>query len=82
MVPTAPWFDTEYNLIQRKRCQVERIWKNSGLSGDRMTFIQICKETTALARCKKNAYYSENFLKSSRDKKGLFNFLNKFNDNK
>ena len=82
VVPTAPWFDTEYILLRRKRRQAERIWKKSGLSEDRMAFIQIRKETTTLARCKKKVYYSDNILKSSKDQKGLFNFLNKFNDSK
>ena len=67
IVPTAPWFDCEYEQMRRLRRKAEKKYKQTGLIEHKEEYRNLRKQTTDLARQKKLKYYSDK-LKSNNSK--------------
>ena len=81
VVPMAPWFDEEYKQLRKKRRKAERKFKRSKLPADRERFIHLRKETTLLARKKKQEHYGNKIAQCSTSKE-LYNCVNELLDKK
>ena len=77
--PSAPWFDSEYKQLWIMRRRAEKIYKRSGLPGDKDEFIRLQKETTKLAFKKKHDYYSKK-IENCNSSKNLYACANKLLD--
>ena len=78
IVPSAPWFDSEYVDLRKQRRRAEKVYKKTNLPADKKKYIDLRKETTELARAKKCKYYGN---KLEENNKILFSSLNKLLDN-
>ena len=59
VVKKAPWFDAEYALLRRQRRKAERKFKRTGLQNDKNVYIDLRKQTTALALEKKKSFITK-----------------------
>ena len=59
VVPSAPWFDTEYKELRKRRRKAEKQFKRSKSVADKECFIALRKETTKLASLKKQTHVSQ-----------------------
>ena len=48
MKPNAPWFDSEYKILRRKRRKAEKKYKKTKALVDKAAFIKLRKETKDL----------------------------------
>ena len=81
-VHTAPWFDNEYKEQRKLRRKAEERWSKSGLSSDRQLLRELTKETTLLAKLKKQKYYRDMVNNREGDMKAIFSVVNKELDRK
>jgi exonuclease III len=81
-VHTAPWFDSEYKEQRKLRRKAERIWRKSQLAKDRQLFEEIRKETTILAKLKKQQYYRNRIVNKEGDVRAIYHIVNKEMDRK
>ena len=81
IIPDAPWFDGEYDNLRKLRRKAERLYKKTGLLEHREHFIDLRKQTTALAYEKKRSYYDQK-LKDMPNNKTLYSVVNELIDNK
>ena len=51
--PEAPWFDSEYQNLRRKRRKAEKIFRKTKTEQDKNEYIKLRKETTKVAKDKK-----------------------------
>ena len=82
VVPNAPWFDSEYNALRILRRKAERKYKKTGLQVHKEDFVNLRKETTALAFNKKRNYYAMKIDKCDGNTKALFGCINELLDTK
>ena len=80
IVPSAPWFDSEYKELRKSRRKAEKKYKKSGLPEDRIKFINLRKQTTNLAFNKKRQHYSEKINECGKNGKSLYTCVNKLLD--
>ena len=59
IVPRAPWLDTDYKEMRKKRRKAEKKYKHSKSEDDKIAFTKLCKLTTGLAFTKKQKYFSD-----------------------
>ena len=78
IVPTAPWFDGEYEKLRKQRRKAEKKFKKTKIPADKEKFINLRKQTTQLAYQKKCKYYGE---KLEGNNKILYSSINKLLDN-
>ena len=72
VVPSAPWFDTEYKELRRRRRKAERKYKKSKSDADKETFVNIRKQATEMSFRKKREHCTKK-INESNGTKGLFN---------
>ena len=77
--PTAPWFDSEYQILRRKRRKAEKKYKKTNCDDDKREFIKLRKETTELAKNKKVSCITK---KLEGQSKTLYRVVNDLTDNK
>ena len=46
VVPHAPWFDSEYENLRKRRRKAEKKYKKTKLAKDRAAFVALLKQTT------------------------------------
>ena len=72
IVPSAPWFDSEYKEIRKLRRKAERKYKNTGSPEDKEVFTNLRKQTTNLAHTKKRVHYSNKIDECKGNSKSLY----------
>ena len=80
-VPHAPWFDSEYDNLRKRRRKAEKKYKKTKLAEDRSAFIALRKETTILASKKQKDYYAQK-IKDCKGQKALYECVNSLVDRK
>ena len=80
LAPHAPWFDAEYAILRRVRRNAERKFRRSGLEEDKVAYVLLQKQTTALSVSKKKSYITDK-LQSNTSSKELYNVVNQLLDN-
>ena len=78
-MPRAPWFDTDYKELRKKRRKAEKKYKQSKSSDDKTAFTKLRKLTTDLAFTKKKKYFSDQINQCS-SKKSLYTCVNRLLD--
>ena len=82
IVPTAPWFNSEYIALRRRRRKAEKRFKRTGLEIHRREFVDLRKQTTALALENKKSYYGKKINDCNGNSKALFACVNELLDKK
>lgn len=80
IVNSAPWFDTEYKILRSQRRKAEKKYKQTRNTADKQIFKDIRKQTTDLARRKKQQYYTSQVNEAKNKPKALFSIVNKLMD--
>ena len=80
IVPSTPWFDSEYKDLRRLRRKAEKKYRKSGLAADKAGFVSLRKQTTTLAFNKKRSHYSKKIDGCNGNSKSLFECVNKLLD--
>jgi hypothetical protein len=70
-----PWMDTEYRQERVLRRTFERIWKASGTTEDKGSYITQRKKCAQLATSKRKEYFSRIISKCEGDTHALFNIV-------
>lgn len=70
-----PWIDSEYREERILRRRLERTWKASGDSEDKIPYVTQRKKCAQLAVSKRTEYYSNMISKSEGDQRALFNIV-------
>ena len=81
VVNEAPWFDVEYSNLRKLRRNAEKKYHKTHLEEDRMSYINLRKQTINLSFEKKKMYIS-NKLKNSNSSKALYTIVNELIDKK
>ena len=76
---TAPWFDSEYQTLRRKRRKAEKKYQKSRSVEDKQEYIKLRKETTKLAKDKKTNAIKKKLEEGSS--KALYQVVNNLTDN-
>ena len=79
IVPTAPWFDSEYRSLRKQRRKAEKKYRKNKLPEDKAIYTQLRKATTDVAREKKRSHVSQKIAQGST--KSLYSMVNKLIDN-
>ena len=77
--PAAPWFDSEYQNLRRKRRKAEKMYRKTKTEQDKNEYIKLRKETTKVAKDKK-----VNLIKKMIEEgtsKTLYQVVNNLTDN-
>ena len=80
IVPSAPWFDTEYKELRRHRRKAEKKYKQTGMPEHKESFKSLRKQTTSLALHKKQQYFIGQINEAKNKQKCLFSIVNKLMD--
>ena len=80
IAPHAPWFDSEYKHLRRKRRKAEKKFRRTRRVEDKTIFTDLRKKTTELAFSKKHRYFSSK-IKDCSSTKELFSCVNQLLDN-
>ncbi len=80
VVPTAPWFDTEYANLRKLRRKAEKKYRKSGLDADKKVYLSLRKEAIDTAFDKKKKLVSKKLEEGSC--KTLYAVVNELIDNK
>ena len=80
VVASAPWFDSEYKNLRKKRRKAEKKYRRSKSQNDKQLYIQLKKQTLEVARSKKRSYISDRLKDGSS--KSLHSVVNTLMDNK
>ena len=78
--PDAPWFDSEYATLRRKRRKAEKKYKKSKLLVDKQIFINLRKECVVMAREKKINFFRSKIESSKNNVKTLYSVVNNLLD--
>ena len=81
IVSKAPWFDYEYVELRKRRRKAEKRYKSTKLEVDKKAFIDLRKQTTALAFRKKREHYASK-IGNCNSTKALFNSVYELLDQK
>jgi endonuclease/exonuclease/phosphatase (EEP) superfamily protein YafD len=82
VVDSAPWFDSEYRNLRKKRRKAESNWKSTKSQEDKTVYKELCSETTTLALTKKKEYFSKVITKSNGNARTLYSMVDKELDRK
>lgn len=82
VVPSAPWFDTDYKMQRAKRRKAERKWRKSKTLEDEEFFNQISLATSEMLLEKKKKYYRKMVDERAGDVRAVYSILNKELDRK
>ena len=77
VVESAPWFDSDYRSLRKKRRKAESTWRSTKSTEDKTVYKELCLETSALALEKKKEYFSKIIDNSNGDAKKLYSMVNK-----
>ena len=77
--PNAPWFDSEYEELRRKRRKAEKRYRKSKSEQDKKEFIMLRKETIEMAKDKKKNQIKKKIEEGSS--KALYQVVNNLTDN-
>ena len=80
VVPTAPWFDTDYANLRKRRRKAEKKYRKSGLNSDKKVYLSLHKEAIDTAFNKKKTLVSRKLKEGSS--KTLYAVVNELIDNK
>ena len=80
MVPHAPWFDSEYRELRKRRRKAERKYLKTRSSSYKKEFSNLRKMTTNLAFRKKREFFSDK-IQNCSSSKALFSCVNRLMDN-
>ena len=69
IVSKAPWFDSEYVELRKRRRKAEKRYKSTKLEVDKKAFVDLRKQTTALAFQKKREHYASKISNCNSTKK-------------
>ena len=72
LVPNAPWFNSEYKTLRRRRRKAEKKYKKTGSEIHKNEFVELRKQTTALAWENKKSYYGKKIDGCNGNSKALF----------
>ena len=75
--PAAPWYIEEIKSKKRIRRKLERIWRKSKLSCDRLKYNQQCRRVSALLSESRTHYYSEIVKDNECNQRKLFKTFGK-----
>ena len=64
-VNSAPWFDSEYKEIRRKRRNAEKSFRNTGLAVHKECYVKLRKQAITLAHKKKCQYYENKLCRGN-----------------
>lgn len=76
-VQGAPWFDSEYIDMRRKRRKAEKLWHRTKLQVHKESFIKLRKQTTALAHNKKVYFCRKSINEAANNNKALYANFNR-----
>ena len=79
VVTTAPWFDEEYISLRKRRRKAEKKFRKSQSQNDKNEFINLRKQTTGVAKNKKQSYVTKKLSEGSS--KTLYSVVNNLIDN-
>ena len=82
IVNSSPWFDNEYRELRKERRRAEKRYIQSGSPADKETFVQLRKQTTELAKLKKQQHFTKQVTQANNKSKELFKVVNKLTDAK
>jgi len=82
VVSKAPWFDKEYRDLRKLRRKAERIWRKTQTELDFITYKDICKSSSKLARQKKKDHFVSVINKAEGNPRTLYQIVNKELDRK
>ena len=80
LVPSAPWFDNEYKELRRRKRIAERNYRNSHTEESKAEFKSLRKQTTNLAKIKKQEHFKSKIENAGNNQKELFSVVNKLLD--
>ena len=80
IVPSAPWFDSEYKELRKSRRKAEKKYRKSGLPKDKEKFVNLRQQTTNQALKKKQNHYSKKIDECNGNGKSLYACVNKLLD--
>ena len=81
VVPHAPWFDSEYIDLRKKRRKAEKRYKRTKSPEDKVTFCKLRKMTTGLAFSKKQTYFKTQ-INECPSSKALYSCIDRLLDRK
>ena len=71
------WFDDEITIVLRNCRKAERKWEKSKLVTNKEIYKQLQKKYNVLVKFKRKLHHSNSFISMHKDKRRLFNKLNK-----
>ena len=71
IVPTAPWFDAEYKEVRKQRRKAEKRYKITKNPTEYEEFITLRKQTTLMAKSKKQQYFIDKIESAKDSQKSL-----------
>ena len=77
IVPYAPWFDSEYAELRKKRRKAEKLYRQTKLMVHWTNFTNLRKQTTALALQKKKVFTRSKINSAINSQKALSSTLKK-----
>ena len=78
--PNAPWFDSEYKTLRRKRRKAEKRYKKTKTLQDKNEYIKLRKETTEMAKSKKISSIAQKIEKGTL--RSLYQVVNNLTDSR
>ena len=78
--PNAPWFDSEYKTLRRKRRKAEKKYKKTKTLQDKNEYIKLRKETTEMAKSKKISSIAQKIEKGTS--RSLYQVVNNLTDSR
>ena len=75
-----PWMDAEYRQERAIRRRLERSWKTSGLTADKLLYVGQRNKCAQLSVSKRSLFYSNLIEKNKGDQRALFNIVSKVLD--
>lgn len=73
----APWYTSELHLIKSRKCQLERLYKKTGLTVHFQAYTDHLKQYKNSVDIALSSYYSHLIHSSSNNPKTLFSTINK-----
>ena len=75
--PAAPWYNDEIKIEKKRRRQLERRWRASGLLSDRGRFTEQCRLVNQLLWSSRSRFYSKVVNENQSDQRKLFSTVDK-----
>ena len=75
--PAAPRYNDEIKIEKKRRSQLERRWRASGLLSDRRRFTEQCRLVNQLLWSSRTRFYSKVVDENQSDQRKLFSIVDK-----